>query len=271
MDWYVHSSGLDQENPPKLTTEQVVALITAKTIGQNAQVMRSDDPNRSWIKITDTEFAKTFASLKQLLSQQQAAAKAEQAAAKAEQSTIKAAASAKRQSERSAAQAQRKKQLADAVDTAEVAAKEVSQSISKRIDTFKAHPKLKQYCILNQIFVLAACGASFVIPKPIAIIAVLAGVISIQAVYHAGRSIFSMSSTNASTQAKRHFQYLLVILPSTAYVTARTIAFTLDNTSIEHLTLATTALNICLLVWVMLGVLVTSLFFGIVYRAKFDD
>lgn len=64
MHWYVHSSGLDTDIPPKLTTEQVVALITNKTIGRNAQVMRSDDLTKSWLKITDTEFAKTFEALK---------------------------------------------------------------------------------------------------------------------------------------------------------------------------------------------------------------
>lgn len=100
MNWYVYSSGLDTENPPKLTTEQVVALIKNKTIGKNAQVMRSDDPNKSWIKITDTDFTKTFASLQQLELQQ----KADQ---KAQRQAEKTAAQAQRQAEKSAAQAQR--------------------------------------------------------------------------------------------------------------------------------------------------------------------
>ena len=93
MNWYVYSSGLDTETPPKLTTEQVVALIKDKTIGKNAQVMRSDDPTKSWIKITDTEFAKTFASLQQLESTQKAAQKtqrqAEQTAARAQRKSDK--------------------------------------------------------------------------------------------------------------------------------------------------------------------------------------
>jgi flagellar biosynthesis GTPase FlhF len=83
MNWYVYSSGLDTDNPPKLTTEQVVALIIDKTIGKNAQVMRADDSTKSWIKITDTEFKKTFASLKQLESQQKSTEKAQRQEQKA--------------------------------------------------------------------------------------------------------------------------------------------------------------------------------------------
>ena len=75
MNWYVYSSGLDTDRPPNLTTQQIVALIKDKTIGKNAQVMRSDDPTKSWIKITSTEFAKTFESMQQMEEQQKAAQK----------------------------------------------------------------------------------------------------------------------------------------------------------------------------------------------------
>ncbi len=109
MNWYVYSSGLDTDNPPQLTTEQVVALIKNKTIGKNAQVMRSDDPNKSWIKITDTDFTKTFASLQQLELQQKADQKtqrqAEKSAARAQRQAEKSAAQAQRQADKTAAQA----------------------------------------------------------------------------------------------------------------------------------------------------------------------
>ena len=103
MNWYVYSSGLDTDNPPKLTTEQVVALIKGKKIGKNAQVMRSDDPTKNWIKITDTEFSKTFASLKKMESQQKSTEKTQRQAEKS-------AAQAQRQAEKSAVQAQRQEQ-----------------------------------------------------------------------------------------------------------------------------------------------------------------
>jgi|GEM_PF-4808594 len=105
MNWYVYSSGLDTNNPPKLTTEQVVALIIDKTIGKNAQVMRADDSTKSWIKITDTEFKKTFASLKQLEAQQKSTEKTQRQAEKD-------AAQAQRQAKESAAQAQQQEQQA---------------------------------------------------------------------------------------------------------------------------------------------------------------
>jgi hypothetical protein len=52
MHWFVYSSGLDPDNPPKLTTEQVVALINDNTIGKNAQIMQASGGNGKWIKIT---------------------------------------------------------------------------------------------------------------------------------------------------------------------------------------------------------------------------
>jgi hypothetical protein len=111
MNWYVYSSGLDTDNPPKLTTEQVVALIIDKTIGKNAQVMRADDSTKSWIKITDTEFKKTFASLKQLESQQKSTEKAqrqaEKSAAQTQRQAEEAVAKLQQQEQESAEKAQR--------------------------------------------------------------------------------------------------------------------------------------------------------------------
>jgi cation transport ATPase len=131
MNWYVYSSGLDTDNPPKLTTEQVVALIKDKKIGKNAQVMRSDDPTKSWIKITDTEFTKTFASLKQLESQQKSTEKAqrqaEKDAAQAQRQAEEAAAQAQRQAEEAAAQAQRQTEEAAAQFQEQVAPVQLQQ------------------------------------------------------------------------------------------------------------------------------------------------
>jgi hypothetical protein len=66
MNWYVYSSGLDTDNPPKLTTEQVIALINDNTIGKNAQIMQANGGTEKWIKITrNPDFAEALKSLKE--------------------------------------------------------------------------------------------------------------------------------------------------------------------------------------------------------------
>ena len=65
MNWYVYSSGLDTNNPPKLTTEQVIALINDNTIGKNAQIMQEGGTDK-WIEITSNpDFAEALKSLKE--------------------------------------------------------------------------------------------------------------------------------------------------------------------------------------------------------------
>ena len=76
MNWYVYSSGLDTDNPPKLTTEQVVALIKDNTIGKNAQIMQANGGTEKWIKITkNPDFAEALKSLKERKSQKKTSKK----------------------------------------------------------------------------------------------------------------------------------------------------------------------------------------------------
>jgi hypothetical protein len=75
MNWYVYSSGLDTNNPPKLTTEQVIALINDNTIGKNAQIMQEGGTDK-WIKITSNpDFAEALKSLKQRTSKKKTSKK----------------------------------------------------------------------------------------------------------------------------------------------------------------------------------------------------
>ncbi len=76
MNWYVYSSGLDTDNPPKLTTEQVVALIKDNTIGKNAQIMQANGGTEKWIKITkNPDFAEALKSLKERKAQKKTSKK----------------------------------------------------------------------------------------------------------------------------------------------------------------------------------------------------
>ena len=78
MNWYVYSSGLDTDNPPKLTTEQVIALINDNTIGKNAQIMQANGGTEKWIKITrNPDFAEALKSLKERKSKKKTSKKIE--------------------------------------------------------------------------------------------------------------------------------------------------------------------------------------------------
>ena len=101
MNWYVLSSGLDLDKPPKLTTQQVIQLIIDDTIGKNAKIMQANGGTGKWELIRhNPEFAETFASLRQLRSQEKALAQERQQADKAASQTEQSAAQAQRQIEK---------------------------------------------------------------------------------------------------------------------------------------------------------------------------
>jgi hypothetical protein len=106
MHWYVFSSGLDSESPPKLTVEQIIALIHEDSIGKNAQVMREGDQTQTWFKITNTEFATVFDE-----------AKIRKAEVKAEAIIKKAEARAEAKSEKAEARAAKKQKQYSAMKT----------------------------------------------------------------------------------------------------------------------------------------------------------
>lgn len=146
------------------------------------------------------------------------------------------------------------------------------ETITRKVGEFKSFPKLKQYCILNHFIVIVFCVVSFLVSPEdsIDIVSLLAGLLIAQSLYHAVSSFFSFGS-DSTDQAKRHFQYMLITLPNAGYLTARVLVLAGTGGSTSFLRKTGYMMDVSLMIWAMLGVMIVSLFLGIVYRENFHS